>query len=246
MLLTILLLNLILCLTAADAKSSPKEGSEGGLEDLVAKLEFRLSEMETRMQSEQEKHTQEKKELETRIKEMEAKDKEMETKLEELADKIREKDELEKEETELEASKSRPKIEVERKEIATNALTEPSLRDLPIVIISAFQPNLLTSPQTVTFDSFLANFNNADRPGGGDGVLDLDSGIFTCFTPGYYTVSFSLHGYRDSNYADPYLYLYKNGVELPESKWYLFSPPQTSVGVTSSRILVRNPLNMFV
>ena len=39
MLLSILLLNLVLCLT--DAKSSPKEDLEGGLENLVEKLEFR-------------------------------------------------------------------------------------------------------------------------------------------------------------------------------------------------------------
>ena len=68
------------------------------------------------------------------------------------------------------------RIEVEeflRKEIASNfsnhvnALTNPSFRDLPIVLISAYQSTPLTSPQTVTFDSFLANFNNANSPGGG-------------------------------------------------------------------------------
>ena len=72
-------------------------------------------------------------------------------------------------------------------------MTKPSLRDLPIVFISAWQSKILTSPQTVTFESFLVNFNNHDRPGGGDGLLDLDSGIFTCITPGYYAVSFSAH-----------------------------------------------------
>merc|ERR1711934_240991 len=45
--------------------------------------------------------------------------------------------------------------------------TKPFLRDLPIVLISAWQPNILRSPQTVTFESFLTDFNNADRPGGG-------------------------------------------------------------------------------
>merc|ERR1712212_612472 len=110
---------------------------------------------------------------------------------------------MEKGQRRFEASTSKLRMEVEeessRKEIASNisnndALTNPSLRDLPIVIISAWRAGTIRSPQTVTFDSFLANYNNAARPGGGDGVLDLDSGVFTCFTPGYYTVSFSAHG----------------------------------------------------
>ena len=67
---------------------------------------------------------------------LESKDKEMETRLEELGDKLK----------------------------AESALTKPSLRDLPIVIISAWQSNILRSPQTVTFESFLANYNNGDRP----------------------------------------------------------------------------------
>ena len=66
MLLTILLLNLVLRLAeaGADAESSPKEGLEGGFENLVEKLEFRLREVETRMQDEKEK-------LETRLNEKE-------------------------------------------------------------------------------------------------------------------------------------------------------------------------------
>merc|ERR1719495_1115286 len=57
--------------------------------------------------------------------------------------------------------------------LTTNGLTNPSVRDLPIVFISAWQPNDLLDVQTVPFESFLANFNNADTPGGGDGLFDL-------------------------------------------------------------------------
>ena len=78
MLLSILILNLVLCLTWADAKSSPKQG----LEDLVEKLEFRLRDVETR--------------LESKEKDMEA-----------LEDKMKEeKDASEKREMELKASMS--------------------------------------------------------------------------------------------------------------------------------------------
>merc|ERR550517_1713414 len=137
--------------------------------------------------------------------------------LEELEDNMKE------EKDELEASKLRMEVEEEssRKESASNnALTNPSLRDLPIIIISAYRDSSIGSPQTVTFDSFLANFNNGNRPGGGSGVLDLDSGVFTCFTTGYYTVSFSAYAQTGKNYAgNRDLFLYKNGLQLPESKW---------------------------
>ena len=92
---------------------------------------------------------------------MEAKDKEMEARLAELEDRLKE-----KREREWEASDSKLGMEVEegslRKESASNisneAQTNSSLRDLPIVLISAWRHDYITSPQTVTFDFFLANF----------------------------------------------------------------------------------------
>ena len=248
MLLTILLLNLVLpslaLICQVDAKSTPKQSLED-LENLVEKLlDSRLGEMEIKMEDEKAKEAKEKKELE-------AKNQEMETRLEELEDRLKEeKNEMEKTVRGLEASISKLRIEVGeslRKEIASNssnsnALTNPSLRDLPIVIISAWQEGPLKSPQTVTFESFLANFNNAARPGGGDGVLDLDSGVFTCFTPGYYHVSFSAHSDVGVGLASSqFLYLYKNGIQLPESYWNLYGPSLSdTVGATGSRIVVSN------
>merc|ERR1719278_2390358 len=184
--LTILLMNLFLRLT--DAKSSPK--LEGGLENLVEKLEFRLrdvelrlEETEIRMKNENEKQAKEKKELE-------AKNKEMETRL------------------------------------GAN----------PVVLISAWRYGPLTFPQTVTFQSFLTNLNN------GSGELDLYSGVFTCFTPGYYTVSFSAFGEIDVNQGpNQYLYFYKNGSQLDETFWrvYMYGASRgTYIGTTGSRIVI--------
>ena len=120
---------------------------------------------------------------------------------------------------------------------SSTTLTKPYLRDVPIVLISAWQPNNLQSPQIVTFESFLANYNN----GGGDGVLDLDSGVFTCITPGYYTVSFSVVGLTGPDYGTQRLFLYKNGDFLPESLWFCDSVDANSdLIVTGSRIMVRS------
>ena len=247
MLLTILLLNLVLSLTnpGADAKTATKQG----LEDLENLVESQLRDMETRMQENLEMRLHQKdREMEKRL---ESKDKEMETRLGEMEYKMKEeKDASEKKEMELKASVSKLRMEVEEYSNFSDCamkITKPSLRDLPIVIISAWQHNILHSPQTVTFESFLANFNNAARPGGGDGVLDLDSGVFTCFTPGYYTVSFSAYAVSGINYTDLRLYLNKNGAKLPESEWFLATSASAvdDIGVTSSRILVSKLLEMF-
>ena len=145
------------------------------------------------------------------------------------------------------------KLRMEVEEVpSNNALAKPSLRDLPIVIISAYRKDPITSSvQTVTFDRFLANFNNADQPGGGDADFDLGTGVFTCATPGYYTVSFSAYSTNvlpsSSVYAE--LYLFKNGELVPES-WWSFAQSTSSatggtndyVGATCSRILVSNLL----
>ena len=89
--------------------------------------------------------------------------------------------------------------------------------------------------------------NSGDRPGGGDGVLDLDSGIFTCLTPGFYEVSFSAYGEvgpTDENQQS--LYLYKNDNRVDGSYWtWFFGSSQTEyVGVIGSRILVSNNLEI--
>ena len=245
MLLTILLLNLVLPISlteaCADAKFSPTHDSKG-LENLVEELQFGLRDMEFRLRELEAKNKEMETKLESKETEMETKNKEMETRLQELEEKMKEgKEELEKREsrlmTEVEESlrKEFPSID------SDNALTNPSLRDLPIVLISAWHSGWLQSPQTVTFDSFLANFNNANRPGGGDGVLNLESGLFTCFTPGYYTVSFSAYARSGPNYTYQDMFLYKNGLQLPESYWHWGQNDDVfdgNVGVTCSRILV--------
>ena len=180
------------------------------------------------------------KEMETRI---EAKDKEMENMLQKL-------DKMKKE---MEGSTSKLRMEIEenlRKEIASNfpdsnALMKPSLRNLPIVLISAWRDSVIITPQTVTFESFLTNFDNGERPGG---RFDLDSGVFTCLQSGYYTVSFSAYGALSPAHLAQDLFLFKNGLELPESALYIRHDGEwtmdASIGVTSSRSLVSNFLEI--
>ena len=79
-------------------------------------------------------------------------------------------------------------------------------------------------------------------------MLDLGSGVFTCFTPGYYTVSFSAQAIVGPSFTSTNLFLYKNGSRLPESSWHLAIDAgalNNNVGVTGSRILVSNLLEML-
>ena len=108
-----------------------------------------------------------------------------------------------------------------------------------VVLISAWQSSRLPHPQIVTFESFLTNYNN----NGGRGGLDLDSGIFTCGTPGYYTVSYSANAVvgRDTEPSGQVMFLYKNNQLLRESNFYFATFHEAiddSIRVTGSRIVV--------
>ena len=63
-------------------------------------------------------------------------------------------------------------------------------------------------------------------------------------TPGYYTVSFSAYGLVGPNYDYIDMYLYKNGIQIPESGWYFGGASSASdandAGVVGSRIVVSN------
>ena len=54
-----------------------------------------------------------------------------------------------------------------------------ALAEVPYLAVCAYkqvwEPEILET--AITFDKFLANFNNAEQPGGGDGQLDLNTGV---------------------------------------------------------------------
>ena len=41
----------------------------------------------------------------------------------------------------------------------------------------------------VSYDRITVEFNNSDRPGGGDGSMNIETGVFTIFTSGYYIIT---------------------------------------------------------
>ena len=43
----------------------------------------------------------------------------------------------------------------------------------------------------ISYDRITMEFDNSDRPGGADGSMNVETGVFTTVTSGFYIVSFS-------------------------------------------------------
>jgi len=95
---------------------------------------------------------------------------------------------------------------------------EQGLRDFEMVC--AYQDYWYAKNSIITYDRISLEFNNSDRPGGADGSMNIETGVFTTVTSGYYIVTYSASvAVRAGEIT--YMYLYHNGVQLEESS---FSP----------------------
>ena len=77
---------------------------------------------------------------------------------------------------------------------------------------------------------------------------NLDSGVFTCLTPGYYTVSYSAIGWVGPTNDYINMFLYKNGLEIPQSVWDFGENSGSlndNISVAGSRIVVSNISDCF-
>merc|ERR1712150_123722 len=104
---------------------------------------------------------------------------------------------------------------------------EQGLRDLPFQMVCAYQDQYIGTG-VINYDRTTVEFNNSDRPGGADGWMDIETGVFTAgaVTSGYYIITFST--FADVHVEETTsMYLYHNGVQVEES---LFS---TKMGVGS-------------
>merc|ERR1712212_4475 len=95
---------------------------------------------------------------------------------------------------------------------------EQGLRDLPFEMVCAYQDKWTVSNSIVAYDRISVEFNNSDRPGGADGSMNIETGVFTTVTSGYYIVTFSgsvaLVGAGESTL----MYLHHNGAPVEESR----------------------------
>ena len=78
----------------------------------------------------------------------------------------------------------------EKTEEELKTIREQAVRDLPYIMMCAFQ-DYWTSTGIIPYDKLTLDYNNCDLPGGGCAAMDIGSGTFTAQTGGLYTVTFS-------------------------------------------------------
>jgi len=193
LLLTTLLLPLTqgeTCLSRQDVFDIVKKMETKMEAELDAKMEAKIETMKTEMETKMEA------ELETKLSK---KDAEIQTK-------------LDKKDAEIEIMKAEMEQKVES--AALPGAVAEAVRDLPQLLVSVYQSSWSTADATITFDSYISDYNT----GGGDGTLDLATGVFTCLTPGQYTITYSGQSVLNPGERN-IIYLYVNGAQIWESRY---------------------------
>lgn len=118
-----------------------------------------------------------------------------------------------------------------------------ALPDIPFVTTCAYQSKWGTPSAVITYDRISSHFDNADRPNGGDGDLNTETGVYTCLTAGHYTITYS--GDVALRPGQTLVFnLYKNGASVvEEGQFYAeaYNPDSSHNGYNSypgSRTLV--------
>ena len=97
---------------------------------------------------------------------------------------------------------------------------ERGLRDLPFEMVCAYKHEW-DEVGVVSYDRITMEFNNSDRPGGADGTMNIETGVFTTVTSGYYIVTFSAYVQVNAAAGEfTRMYLRHNGVEVEESRFF--------------------------
>merc|ERR1711990_1148247 len=92
------------------------------------------------------------------------------------------------------------------------------LKELPYLMVCAFQNDWRSPDSVVPYDRITTEYNNANQPGGGDGSMDIKTGVFTVITSGYYVITYSASArVRPGEATD--MYINRNGELIEESRW---------------------------
>ena len=95
---------------------------------------------------------------------------------------------------------------------------EQRLRDLPFEMVCVYKFKWDRENSVISYDHITLEFNNSDRPGGADGSMNIETGVFTTVTSGYYIITVSgIATVHAGFYSD--LFLYHNGVPVQESQF---------------------------
>jgi len=221
-----------------------KLGVKSDLADMEARFKRKQEEMETRIDRMEAQCIK----VEKKVKEKETNEKKLEEHINKVANKInRELQSLEekvdiwekkekkvKDSLENKLSELSKKIEVSDNSLQSQILKIQSEGVLPYVMVCAYQFSWDVSNSTISYDRILSEFQT-----GGDGEMDLSTGVFTAGISGYYQVTLSGWVNIQSYGGEYYVFLYKNGKEMFESKWGLYiGSGDQHVYYTGSRTLI--------
>ena len=85
---------------------------------------------------------------------------------------------------------------------------EQELKELPYEMVCAYCNYCNWENDIVSYDNITVELNNSDQEGGADGTMNIETGVFTAVTSGYYIVTFSA-------YAKVRIFSY-TGMSLPQ------------------------------
>ena len=116
-------------------------------------------------------------------------------------------------------------LETKNAELTTKLkeVDQKSLRDLPYVMSCAYRRSWTTPSATITYERRSADYNNSDRPGGGDGDMDISTGKFTALTAGHYTVTYSGHVYMHPGEDVQFQLMHNDQSSGDEGRWHSYS-----------------------
>jgi len=113
-------------------------------------------------------------------------------------------------------SEVRAEVKKELNKVLPTAV-EQGLKDLPYEMVCAYK-GTWSEVGVVSYDKITVEFNNSNQPGGGDGSMNIETGVFTTITSGYYVITFSGSvGVHAKEYTG--MWLNHNGVQLWESRF---------------------------
>merc|ERR1711990_283857 len=114
-------------------------------------------------------------------------------------------------------SEVRAEVKKELDKVLPTAVEE-GMKDLPYEMVCAYKGAWSEANSIVTFDQITVEFNNSDQPGGRDGSMNIETGVFTTITSGYYIITFSGSvGVHPKEYT--VMWLNHNGVSVVESRF---------------------------
>merc|ERR1711971_290337 len=113
-------------------------------------------------------------------------------------------------------SEGRGEVKKELEKFLSPAV-EQGLRELPYEMVCADARISSEANSVITYDRITVEFNNSNQPGGADGTMNIETGVFTTVTSGYYIITYSC-SIKVQPGEETEVYVWHNGRLVGESR----------------------------